>query len=82
MIEKAFEKNDPLFCLPIYYPLAYYKGPDAEIDPFEENRQKQVVGLIRTLFLKRFESSVRAFETSCYRLMMKLRGVLGSPCRN
>jgi superfamily II DNA or RNA helicase len=76
MIEKAFEKNDPLFSLPVYYPLAYYKGSDAEIDPFEENRQKQVVSLIRTLFLKRFESSVRAFETSCYRLMMKLRAFL------
>ncbi|MEX0756079.1 MAG: helicase-related protein [Actinomycetota bacterium] len=76
MIEKAFEKNDPLFSLPVYYPLAYYKGSDAEVDPFEANRQKQVVSLIRTLFLKRFESSVRAFETSCYRLLMKLRAFL------
>ena len=31
---------------------------DEDIDPFEEGRQKQVVGLIRTQFLKRFESSV------------------------
>src|SRR6185436_16562275 len=42
------------------------------IDPFEENRQKQVVGLIRTNFLKRFESSVVAFELSCDRLLKKL----------
>ena len=34
------------------------RGSDKSIDPFEENRQKQVVGLIRTNFLKRFESSV------------------------
>src|SRR5262249_8846099 len=47
-------------------------GPDKTIDPVEENRQKQVVGLIRTNFLKRFESSVVAFELSCDRLLRKL----------
>jgi superfamily II DNA or RNA helicase len=72
MVETAFERAKPLFALPIYYPLAYYRGPDAEIDRFEENRQAQVVGLIRTNFLKRFESSVYAFERSCDRLMRKL----------
>lgn len=72
MFERAFEKENPLFSLPIYYPLAYYKGSDDSIDPFEENRQKQVVGLIRTQFLKRFESSVYAFERSLDRLMRKL----------
>lgn len=70
-IEKAFSKQKPLFALPIYYPLAYYKGKD-EIDTFQENRQKQVVALIRTQFLKRFESSIRAFESSCGRLFLKL----------
>lgn len=76
MIEIAFAKSNPLFSLPIYYPLAYYKGDDESIDPFEEGRQKQVVGLIRTLFLKRFESSVCAFELSCSRLMRKLLAFL------
>ncbi len=76
LLEKAFERKDPLFTLPIYYPLAYYKGDDKSIDPFEENRQKQVVGLIRTGFLKRFESSVAAFELSCDRLMRKLLAFL------
>jgi len=76
MIETAFAKSNPLFSLPIYYPLAYYKGDDESIDPFEEGRQKQVVGLIRTLFLKRFESSVCAFELSCHRLMRKLLAFL------
>ena len=28
MIEQAFNKEKPLFSLAIYYPLAYYKGPD------------------------------------------------------
>ena len=72
IVEAAFEKDKPLFALPIYYPLAYYRGPDTDIDPFEENRQAQVVGLIRTNFLKRFESSVYGFERSCDRLMRKL----------
>ncbi|MEX0654156.1 MAG: helicase-related protein [Phycisphaeraceae bacterium] len=72
MVEKAFHKDKPLFSLAIYYPLAYYKGDDDTIDPFAENRQKQVVGLIRTGFLKRFESSAWAFERSCERLMLKL----------
>ena len=72
LLEKAFEKSNPLFTLPIYYPLAYYKGDDETIKPFDENRQKAVVGLIRTQFLKRFESSVCAFEISCDRLLKKL----------
>lgn len=72
LVEKAFAKKAPLFTLPVYYPLAYYKGPNENIDALEENRQKQVVSLIRTQFLKRFESSVSAFELSCDRLMRKL----------
>ncbi len=74
MVEEAFEKEKPLFSLAIYYPLAYYQGPDMEQKEraWMENRQKEVVGLIRTQFLKRFESSARAFEFSCETLMVKL----------
>lgn len=72
LVDAAFQKEKPLFALPIYYPLAYYTGPDISIDPLEWNRQAQVVGLIRTNFLKRFESSVYAFELSCDRLLRKL----------
>jgi superfamily II DNA or RNA helicase len=72
MVEQAFFKIKPLFSLAVYYPLAYYKGAKADIDPISENRQKQVVGLIRTQFLKRFESSARAFEMSCATLLIKL----------
>ena len=72
LLEEAFERDNPLFTLPMYYPLHWYVGPNSEIDPLEENRQKQVVGLIRTNFLKRFESSVVAFEISCNRLLKKL----------
>ncbi len=72
LFEKAFARESPLFTLPMYYPLAWYKGTDKSIDPMDEGRQRQVVGLIRTNFLKRFESSVAAFELSCDRLLRKL----------
>lgn len=72
LVERAFEKSDPLFSLPMYYPLHWYQGPDKGINPLEEGRQKQVVGLIRIQFLKRFESSIAAFELSCDRLLRRL----------
>jgi superfamily II DNA or RNA helicase/HKD family nuclease len=73
-VRKAFHKEKPLFVLGIYYPLAYWKGDKEHPNykSFDEGRQKQVVTLIRTLFLKRFESSARAFEGSCWRLLQKL----------
>ena len=40
LFERAFAKQSPLFTLPMYYPLHWYKGPDKDIDSFEENRQK------------------------------------------
>lgn len=71
-LERAFEKSHPLFALPMYYPLAFSNDP--AIDPLKENRQRQVVGLIRTTFLKRFESSVAAFAGSCLDLASKILG--------
>jgi len=73
-VAQAFNKKAPLFVLGIYYPLAYPKGDKTapRLDSFDDGRQKQVVTLIRTLFLKRFESSARAFEGSCWRLLQKL----------
>ena len=80
MIEKAFAKEKPLFALPIYYPLAYYCGPDLKVNPFEENRQREVVGLIRTQFLKRFESSPFAFSMSCEMMLLKLLAFVTKHC--
>jgi len=71
-LEEAFNKDEPLLDLVIYYPLRHYRGSDESIDPMAEGRQKQVVGLIRTLLLKRFESSRQAFEFSCEDLLLKL----------
>lgn len=72
MIDDAFSKSKPLFSLAIYFPLAFFKGEISLEDKFEEGRQKQVVGLIRIQFLKRFESSAFAFEQSCINLLFKL----------
>ena len=72
LVDEAFQRKNPLFTLPMYYPLAWYRGNREDVNPLDENRQKQVVGLIRVNFLKRFESSVAAFELSCDRLMKKL----------
>jgi superfamily II DNA or RNA helicase len=71
-VDKAFSKEKPLFSLAIYYPLFYYKGPNQNINPLVEGRQKQVVSLIRIQFLKRFESSAHAFAMSCETLLQKL----------
>ena len=72
LIERAFSRSDPLFFLSVYNPLKFYLGDPDEIDDFEKGRKGNVVSLIRTQFLKRFESSVYAFETSCDRLLIKL----------
>lgn len=70
-VATAFDRQKPLFALAIYNPLSYLVIQPEE-DDFEAGRQKQVVSLIRTLFLKRFESSAKAFEGSCIRMLHKL----------
>lgn len=75
-IEKAFAKETPLFALALYYPLAYWKGDPTALLEWDVNRQKQLVRLIRILFLKRFESSIVAFEASCQTLLLKLLAFL------
>ena len=75
-LEKSFAREKPLFALALYYPLAYWKGDPKQLDVFDENRQKQLVRLIRILFLKRFESSIVAFESSCQTLLLKLLAFL------
>ncbi len=73
MLADAFHKKEPLFSLPIYYPYAFYKGMEQSVDmDLEKGRRFQVVTLIRTQFLKRFESSVEAFRASCWNLMRRL----------
>ncbi|MFL2666972.1 MAG: phospholipase D-like domain-containing protein [Burkholderiales bacterium] len=72
LIEVAFSRSSPLFCLEVYDPYEFYLGDPDDIDILKKGRSGNVVTLIRTQFLKRFESSVYAFETSCDRLLKKL----------
>lgn len=73
-LKKAFFRpgKPPLLSLAIYYPLNYSTRPVETLDDFMRGRQMQVVGLIRTQLLKRFESSAKAFEATCERLFLKL----------
>lgn len=76
MVEDAFNREKPLFSLAMYYPWEYYTGDKEKLKEqmmaMVTGRQRQVVRLIRTSFLKRFESSVEAFTASCKTLMKKL----------
>lgn len=74
-VEVAFSRPEQLFNLTVYYPLSKWIGKE-KVKEFDENRQKQVVRLIRIQFLKRFESSICAFESSCQNLLLKLLAFL------
>ena len=80
MVQKAFDNQTPLFNLPFYDPLNHNIGDPDDIDAFLETRLRMVVSLIRTQFLKRFESSVFSFEMSCDRLLKKLLAFLEVHC--
>ena len=58
----------------------YWIGPaeEKEAQKFAEGRQGQVVALVRTAFLKRFESSVDAFRNSCVNLLRRMLALGGS----
>ncbi len=85
-LEKAFRKEKPLLSLAIYYPLGYPVKPEDQAEDveqaFQRGRQAQVVGLIRTQLLKRFESSAKAFEDTCSRLMFKLLAFVEAHCQS
>ncbi len=71
MVEAAFSKPEQLFNLAMYYPLAKWKDEKTKPPEWNINTQRQIVGLIRIQFLKRFESSIYAFESSCQTLLLK-----------
>jgi len=67
-IKDAFDKRQPLLSLAIYNTSDYaYKR-----DESTANFQKQIIGLIRVLLLKRLESSFKAFEASLEDLLTKM----------
>lgn len=65
----------PILALAIYspYETAYFTGDPGKVDPMKVGRQNQVVNLVRQLLLKRFESSVAAFQDTCVRIYARLR---------
>ncbi len=75
-VEIAFAKEKPLFALAPYHPLDYPVGDPQEKGDFEIGRQRGLVRLIRVQFLKRFESSITAFEQSCQNLLLKFLAFL------
>jgi superfamily II DNA or RNA helicase len=72
-LRAAFGKKEPLLKFALYNPEGYRKA-DAEGEVL--NRERQLVGLLRTLFLKRLESSYKAFEASVEDLLRKMAGWL------
>ena len=77
--ERAFRSKDPLFKLSIYHPYNHYLGEDSDDHDFamEKGRLQAITRLIRIGFLKRFESSFRAFVVSCHNLLLKNVAWLG-----
>ena len=67
-----------ILSLAVYSPYeeAYYKGDLSKVDPMKMGRQQQIVALIRQLLLKRFESSVAAFQDTCVRIYGRLKKFL------
>ena len=56
-----------LFLAP--YTLEKYKKAGVEIDEFEAGREQALVGIFKSRYLKRFESSVHAFKISIHRAL-------------
>jgi superfamily II DNA/RNA helicase len=71
-IREAFDKKNPFLSLAIYNTTAYHKDPDKQ----KAEYQKLLIGLIRTLLLKRLESSFKAFEASVEDLLAKMAAFL------
>lgn len=82
---KSFYRKDPstrkpitILSLAVYSPYEeeYFIGDRSKINEMVSGRQAQVVNLIRQLLLKRFESSIAAFEETCIRIYIRLRKFL------
>ena len=67
-LQNAFDRHNPFLNLAIYNTVRYHRNPERQI----ENHQKQIVGLIRTLVLKRLKSSWRAFEATIENLLLNM----------
>ncbi len=68
-IKLAFQKDKPMLSLAVYNTEAFKRR---EKDERALVSQRNVLGLIRTLLLKRLESSYKAFESSLEDLLIKM----------
>lgn len=55
------------------YNLESYKKRGVEVDEFEEGREQALVGIFKSRYLKRFESSIDAFRISVRRALQFLK---------
>lgn len=55
------------------YNLEGYKKSDVEVDEFEAGREQALVGIFKSRYLKRFESSIAAFQISIRRALSFLK---------
>ncbi len=76
--DKETGKPIAILSLAVYSPYEdeYFIGDKSKIDDMVSGRQAQIVNLIRQLLLKRFESSIAAFEETCIKIYIRLRKFL------
>jgi superfamily II DNA or RNA helicase len=55
------------------YNLEAFKKEEAEVDEFEAGREQALVGIFKSRYLKRFESSIEAFRISVHRALAFLK---------
>lgn len=72
--DKQTGRSLPILALAVYSPYEneYFIGDRSKVDEMVTGRQQQIVNLIRQLLLKRFESSIAAFEETCIRIYFRL----------
>ncbi len=70
-IKKSFNKETPFVELALYNPETFRRDKE-KIDAKIQNRERQVLSLIRATLLKRMESSYKAFEASCEDLLRSM----------
>ena len=71
--ENIVERIESLMLAP--YKLEMYKRKGIQRDQFEEGREEALVGIFKSRYLKRFESSIEAFRISVRRALEFLRNI-------
>ncbi len=76
--DKETGRATNILALAFYSPYEeeYYIGDRSKIDAMVSGRQAQVANLVCQLLLKRFESSIAAFEETCIRIYIRLRKIM------